>query len=224
MEHTFYLLTRQQQHAFQLKLAGLFIVGNLVLAGLFFMLSVLFLSIFAVSISLSVFAPFIDIPSGIKAGSLKYYSPLLIGEKVKNARLVLHGGSLFDYYFVLNSKDSAQQRTKQVFSGYIEGLLTLISEYENHQPTHITLKASSYIINPRTANKLGLRQVETDPLQRLILYFNFINLSCAMSLIKGKFTLVNMKKVYTFEGDLDVLITKKQYLVKLQQRIKGLGE
>ncbi|GAA0810918.1 hypothetical protein GCM10009111_02630 [Colwellia asteriadis] len=78
---------------------------------------------------------------------------------------------------------------------------------------------TSYIINPRTANKLGLQRQKTDFIQLFILYFNFVNLTCAMSLLKGKFTLPNLKQVYTFEGELDALIANKAYLQGLQKRL-----
>ncbi|WP_343814046.1 hypothetical protein [Colwellia asteriadis] len=40
-----------------------------------------------------------------------------------------------------------------------------------------------------------------------------------MSLLKGKFTLPNLKQVYTFEGELDALIANKAYLQGLQKRL-----
>ena len=114
--HAFYSLTPNQQRLFQLKLAGLFIVFNLLVGFGLYWLGFWMLIPLVVGFSLSVFAPFVDVPGGVKAGSLIYYSPLLIGEKVKNQRLVLHGGSLFDYYFVLDRTANAQQRRKSIYA------------------------------------------------------------------------------------------------------------
>jgi hypothetical protein len=220
MIHRFYSLTSSQQRWFQLKLAIGFIALNLVI-GLFLMLIGLpFLSFFMFAVSLSVFAPFVDVPLGVKSGNLHYYSPLLIGEKIRNNRLVLHSGSLFDYYFVINKEHSVGEIKKQVFSAYVDGLLTLINEYENKQPTEISIKATSYILNVRTARKLGLKLTSPDRLQRLILYFNYINLTCALSLLNKKITWPNIQKMASYEGKLDTLINKKNDLILMRNRFK----
>lgn len=220
MTHRFYSLTSGQQRWFQLKLAIGFIALNLV-SGLFLMLIGLpLLSFFMFAVSLSVFAPFVDVPMGVKSGSLHYYSPLLIGEKIRNNRLVLHSGSLFDYYFVLNKAHSVREIKRQVFSAYVDGLLNLIHEHENKQPTQISIKATSYILNTRTAKKLGLSPTSPDMLQRFILYFNYINLTCALSLLNKKLTWPNIQKIASYEGKLDTLIDKKNDLISMKNRFK----
>ncbi|ATC96590.1 hypothetical protein [Pseudoalteromonas tunicata] len=219
MKHSFYSLSNTEQAAFVLKLAALFILLNLVLGTLLYFCGLVFLSLFIFAISLSVFAPFVDVPSGVKSGSLRYYSTLLIGEKIKNNRLVLHGGSLFDYYFTLDFNQTAPERKKQVLSALIDGLLILIAEHEHGKPTAIRIHATSYILNPRTAKKLGLHVCQTDVIQQLILYFNFVNLTCSLSFLTGRLTLPNMKKIYSFEGELNALIANKAYLQRLHARL-----
>ncbi len=219
VEHRFYVLSDKQQRRFQLKLIGLYVLLNILLGSVFTFLGVPFVTLFVLSVSLSVLAPFIDVPSGIKAGNLIYYSPLLIAEKVKNNSLALHGGSLFDYYFVLDSSQTAQQRKKQVLSGYVAGLIKLIEHYEQQQHKNITIKATSYIINPKTAQKVGFNQVQTDGLQTLLLYFNWVNISCSMSIIKGRLSFADISKVYSYQGKLEELIARKAYLKALQARL-----
>ena len=220
MTHSFYTLTPYQQRLFQFKLTAIFMFFNLLAGSFFLFIGIPFLILFLFALSLTVFAPFVDVPSGVKSGGLIYYSPLLIGEKVRNNRLVLHSGSLFDYYFVLDKSQSAKEKRKLIFFAYIDGLLKLISHYENQQPTKITIKLTSYILNPRTANKIGLKRKSTDMIQGLILYFNFINLTWALSLLNNKLTWPNMQKIFTYEGELDTLIEKKTELIDLQQRLK----
>ena len=218
MTHAFYNLTPQQRQ-FQLKLAAGYLLSNVIVGALLFFVGLPFLILFVFAFSLSVIAPFVDVPSSIKAGTLHYYSPMLIGEKVRNQRLVLHGGSLFDYYFVLDRTQSASQRRKAVYVAYIEGLLNLIDRYENQQPTQITIKATSHILNSRTAKKIGLKPVSADALQQGILYFNFINLTCTASLLNGKLTWPKLKQTSTYQGELDTLIAKKAGLQRLRQRL-----
>jgi len=105
-----------------------------------------------------------------------------------------------------------------VFTAYIDGLLKLIERYQGQQPTDISIKATSYILNVRTANKIGLKRVRTDMIQSFILYYNFVNLTCAMSLLNKKLTWPKMQKIFTFEGKLDTLIEKKDELLALQKR------
>ena len=217
LKHSFYSLTPTQQRVFQLKLAGLFILFNLIVGFGLFGLGLWALIPFILALSLSIFAPFVDMPSGIKAGSLVYYSPLLIGEKVKHQRLVLHGGTLFDYYFVLDRTMNTRQCKKAIFACYIDGLLNLIEQYEQQQPTKITIKATSYILNARTATKMGLKPTKPDLLKRAILYFNFFNITCALSLLNSKLTWPDMGKTLSFEGELDSLIAKKPELIALQR-------
>lgn len=219
MTHAFYDLTVNQQRWFQLKLTGVFILFNLVVGFALYWLGLWLLIPLVAGLSLSVFAPFVDVPGGVKAGSLIYYSPLLIGEKIKNQCLVLHSGSLFDYYFVLDRSHNAQQRRKSVFACYIDGLLNLIEQYEQQQPVDIKIRATSYILNRRTAKKIGLKPTEPDMLKRFILYFNFINLTCALSLLNCKLTWPDMRKISSFEGELDTLIAKKAELIALRARL-----
>ena len=218
MTHGFYQLSPQRQRQFQLKLATLFIFLNIVIGALLVLAGLPLLIPFSFALLLTVFAPFVDIPSGIKAGSLIYYSPMLIGEKLRKGRIVLHSGSLFDYYFVLDRTQSANENKKYVFTAYIDGLLKLIERYQGQQPTDISIKATSYILNVRTANKIGLKRVRTDMIQSFILYYNFVNLTCAMSLLNKKLTWPKMQKIFTFEGKLDTLIEKKDELLALQKR------
>lgn len=220
MEHRFYQLTENQQRNFQLKLVAIFIALNFLVGLFLFVIGLAFLIPFIVAGILSIFAPFGDVPSGVKAGSLYYYSPLLIGEKIKNKCLVLHSGSLFDYYFVLIKGQNAQERKRQVFSLYLDGLLQLINDYEHQQPTQISIKATSYILNARTAKKLGLTVVKPDLLQRFIVYFNYFNLTCALSLLNNKLTWPNVKKTMSYKGELDTLIAKKSDLIALKSRFR----
>jgi hypothetical protein len=217
--HTFYSLSPTQQLNFQLRLALVFILFNLGVGTVLFLINLPLLIPLIFTVSLLILAPFIDVPSGVKSGNFIYYSPLLMGEKIKKNRLVLHSGSLFDYYFVLDRKSNSQERKKNVFSANIEGLLKLINQYENNQPTHIKIKATSYIINPRTAKKLGLQKTDSDMLQYFILYLNFFNLTCALSLLNNKLTWPKISKTFTYEGDLDSLIAKKSNLIALQNRL-----
>lgn len=219
MQHRFYLKTAKQQQVIQWQIIGAAILLNIILAGLFFSLNLAFMALIIVAISLSIIAPFIDVPAGVKSGSLRYYSPLLIGEKVKNDILTLHSGSLFDYYFVLTKGTCRTERKKQVFRAYLQGLLNLIEQYDTLDPSGIKIKATSYIINARTAEKIGLRKVKVDFIQSLILVYNYFNLLLTLSFMHAKLSSPKLSKMSSFEGDLVDLIDKKEYLLALKNRL-----
>jgi hypothetical protein len=217
VEHKFYVKTEKEQKQAQFKLAGLAIILNLSLFILLFIIGLPLLSILAFSGTLSIIAPFFDTPSLAKQGQLIYYSPLFLTEKEKNGVITMHGGTLFDYYYVIDRTLNGTQRTNLIIKGYLDGLLNLIEEYEGKVPNSIKIKGTSYIINERTANKIGLKKVKTSLLQSFILGFNYINLTSSYSLAKAKLSFPNLRNTHTFEGDLDTLIQQKTYLLRLRK-------
>jgi hypothetical protein len=219
MKHRFFTKTTKQQFAIQCKIVAFAMLCNIILGAVFFTLDVSFLMILSFSITLSIIAPFIDVPSGVKSGSLHYYSPLLIGETVKNGMLTLHSGTLFDYYYVLDKNTAKTERKKQIYRAYIQGLINLIEKYEKTCPNAIKIKVTSYILNTRTAQKIGMQPVTPGFLQRIILYYNYFNLLCSLSLLNAKLSFPNLGKLGAFVGDLDELINKKQYLIALKNRL-----
>lgn len=219
MKHPYFELTPEQQKAAQLKFACFFLMFNLTVGTLLFFMGMGGLVLLVFALALSIYAPFLDVPSGIKAGNLNYFSPMLIGEKVKDGKLVLHGGSLFDYYFLLDKFDCPLAKKKQTYLMLIDGMLNLITQHENNIPTNITIKATSYVLNHRTAHKLGLQSASPDWFRRLILYYNFFNLTCCLSLLNSKLTWPNVHRVQSFQGELDALIAKKPQLLSLRKRL-----
>jgi hypothetical protein len=217
VEHKFYSKTEKEQKQVQFKIAGTAIFLNLILILLCFAIGLPLLSFLCISITLSIIAPFFDTPSLKKQGQLIYYSPLFLTEKEKNGVITIHGGTLFDYYYVIDRKLNGVQRTNLIIKGYLDGLLSLIEEYEGKAPNSIKIKGTSYIINERTASKIGLKKVKTNFLQSLILSFSYFNLMSSYSLAKAKLSFPNLRNTHSFEGDLDALIEQKAYLLRLRK-------
>ena len=146
-----------------------------------------------------------------------YYSPLFITEKLKNGLIKIHGGTLFDYYFVIDKKMNGKQRTNFIIQQYLDGLLQLIEKYENNKK--IKIQGTSYIINERTAEKIGFKIVETNILQKLILIYNYFNILASNSIAKNKLSFPNINKTKTFETDMSQLIERKEYIEKLNKSL-----
>lgn len=224
LHHQFYSKSRSQQTWLQIKIISLAIAVNLTLLMLFLLIgfsaaSLLILCISA-SITLSIIAPFLDVPSLVKQGRLVYYSPLLLAEQpARDGTVTIHAGTLFDYCFTLSRRAKSQERRKQVFLGFIKGMIKLIDEYSDTGKSDIKIRATSYIFSEKTAMRIGFRKVNTDFMQRCILYFNYFNLLTSYSFINGGFSLLSIKKVVTFESEIRELIKHKNTLLALRKRI-----
>jgi len=214
--NTFFDKPSKQQFLFRLKIALAAILVNVLFAILLWPLGLLVLSLLIVSITLSIIASFFDVPSLVKSGKMQYYSNLLLGEAPKNGKITLHGGTLFDYYFVLQSQWSGTYRSRYIILQYINGLLALMEKH----PDDTQIQGTSYIITPKTAQKIGLRQVPTNFIQRIILYYNFFNLMCGISMAKNRWSIPNLSKIYTYQGSIKSLKKHKAFLLKFKARLE----
>jgi hypothetical protein len=164
--------------------------------------------------------PFFTTPGLKKSGELIYYSSLFITEKPKNNIINIHTGTLFDYLFVIDRKMTGNQRTKFVIQNYLQGLLTLIEKYEKADNANLRISGTSYIINERTANKIGFRIVKNDSIQIMFFVYIYLNLLISNSIAKNKVSFPNLLKTKTFETDLNQLIKRKKYITELNNKLK----
>ena len=110
------------------------------------------------------------------------------------------------------------QRTNFIIQQYLDGLLSFLEVHKND--THMKIRGTSYIINERTAKKIGFEIVETDFLQKALLTYNYFNILISNSIAKNKLSFPNLKKTKTFETDISRLIERKEYIEKLNQSLK----
>lgn len=218
INHPFYEKTPKEQQQFLLKLGLLALLIFGVAVGIAYLTQLYFIPVVVLFILISTIASFIDTPSMRKSGKLTYYSSLFLAEEEKNNKMVIHGGTLFDYYFVLPQQYNGTERTRLILLKYIQGLIELINTYEGR--TDLTIKGTSYIINERTAKKIGLKAVKTDGAQTIILLINYIPLTLAYSLSKAKLNFPNLSKIKTYEGQLKDLVEKREMLLELEKRLR----
>ena len=159
-------------------------------------------------------------PQGRKKGNLIYYTPLFITEKEKDGRIIIHGGTLFDYYYMIDRNWKGKQRIRFILSQYILGLVKLSESFSEKEAEKITLEGTSYILNDRTAEKLGFRRKETNLLQRFILTYNYLQILLANSIAKGKLSFPTIGRVSTFTAPLSIIKANKNYLYKLAEKLE----
>ena len=221
MNHKFYSKSKSEQNQILIKIGMIALFLNLVVLGISLFTNWYFLPVLSVIITLSIIAPFFDIPALKKKGKLIYYSSLFITEKEKNGIIIIHGGSLFDYVFVIDKELTGKQRTNFILQKYLEGLLNLIDDCEKNQNTSVKIKGTTYILNERTARKLGLNIIKTDLSQTLILTFNYANILVSNSIAKGKIAFPKISNIKTFESDIRDLIERKEFIRDLNTKLKS---
>lgn len=221
VQHGFYAKTRRQQNQLLLLMGLTFFVVILLLVFISWITRFYFIGILLIPITLSVIAPFIDTPALKKSGKLIYHSLLFLSEKEKNGIIKIHGGTLFDYVFVIDKKMNGNQRTNFILQQYLQGLLNLIEENENSNVNDLTIRGTSYIINDRTARRVGFKSVRTDNIQKLILIYNYFNVLITYSIAKGKLSFPKLGASKTFEANLSTLVEKKEYIGNLHNKLKN---
>lgn len=221
MKHGFYIKSKKEQSWIQFQVGLAAFVFTLIVSFVAWVTGIYFLIFLAIAIALSIIASFFDVPSSKKSGGLIYYSPLFLSEKPKNGVVTIHGGSLFDYVFVIDRKLNGKQRTSFIIQQYLEGLLKLIEENEASKPENFVVRGTSYIINERTAQRIGFKVIETDFLQKLILIYNYFNITIAHSIAKGKLSFPKLNATKTFEATMEELVERKEYMRNLNEKLKG---
>ncbi|TYB75862.1 hypothetical protein [Bizionia myxarmorum] len=207
MKHTFYQKTKKEQN----RIFAIIAIGAIIVFLLAVFISFKFnfhlIAILTFASTLSIIAPFFDMPSLKKSGKMIYYSPLFVTEKPKNGTIKIHGGTLFDYSFVIDKKMNGKQRTDFIIQQYMQGLLCLIEMHEN--TSDLKICGTSYIINQRTAEKLGFKVIKTDFLKRFILIYNYFNILISNSIAKNKLSFPKLNNTITFETDFKQLMEHK---------------
>lgn len=218
--HGFYSKTLREQNLIltYIGLAALSVI--LISLWISWLIHFYLLGIASFAIVLSIIAPFFDTPGLKKSNRLNYQSLLFLSEPQKNGIIKIHGGTLFDYFFVLDRKMNGRERTNFILQEYLFGLLNLIEAQENQSDNAIIVRGTSYIINDRTAKRLGFEVINTDMLQRIILGYNYFQILLANSLAKGKLSFPRLGETKTFEAKLQDLAKRKSYIKMLMKKLK----
>ncbi|WP_228444832.1 hypothetical protein [Chryseobacterium echinoideorum] len=219
LEHRFYTKTKKEQNRIQVYVALITLIILFLFVLLFGLLKLYLLIFIVIPIIISVVAPFFDVPSMKKTGKIVYLSSLLLVEEPKNGIMKIHGGTLFDYFFVIDSELKGRQRINFILSKFLQGLLKLIEEKKNSNEDELIIRGTSYIINERTARNIGFKIIETDNLQKFILIFNYVNILVSQSFARGKLSFPRLSNIKTFEIKVSELIEKEGLIKKLSERL-----
>jgi hypothetical protein len=167
---------------------------------------------------ISIYASFIDVPTGRWKGQIIYYSPLLLSSAVRNNKIQLHGGTLFDYYYTLSMHKSESRNKKAILYSYMEGLLNMLDSFSEKQDD-IKIEANAYFINPHTAEKLGFKKVGTKNFQKLIMLLNYVPITISYSIAMGQLSFPNIFSLKSYECKMGDLRKKRTQLETMFKRI-----
>nr|WP_297349801.1 hypothetical protein [uncultured Glaciecola sp.] len=215
MENTFYLKSPQQKR-YLLLLALKALLLNLALGLLFFVAGMPLLIGLTIWATLQILAPFFDVPQMVKNGNLIYFSPLFLVEKESKGAMVLHGGTLFDYHFTINKAWSSKRKTNYVIQQYLLGLLHLVE----NKPDDLILTGTSYVLNTKTAERLGFKKIPSLALQRLILMLNAINLTVSASKIKGRLVVPPISRTNSYSATVKDIKANADFIRALIKRLE----
>ncbi len=221
LKHKFYIKTKKEQNKIQFLIG--FCALIVIIASLFisWKTGIYLFGILTFPITISIIAPFFDTPSLKNSGKLVYHSPLFLSERLNNGVIKIHGGTLFDYFFIIDQKMNGKQRTNFIIQQYLEGLLNFIEENEKNKSENIKIRGTSYIINGRTAQRIGFKVIKTDYIQKLILIYNYFNVLITYSIAKGKLSFPSLKETKTFETKLNELVERKDFIRNLNEKLKS---
>ncbi|HET8861095.1 hypothetical protein [Marivirga sp.] len=176
------------------------------------------LILFFVQPVISIYASFIDVPIGRKNGQIIYYSPLLLTSSLKDRKIQLHGGTLFDYYYTLSIQKSEARNKKAILYSYMEGMLNLLDSFSENE-NDVVLEANAYFINPHTAEKLGFRQVKTKFFQKVVMILNYVPITISYSIAMGKLSFPNILSLKSYACTIGDLRKNKEELAAMFKRI-----
>ena len=219
MRNKYFQLSPKQKRGFYIKLIAIVLSILIPVLFLSFYFKIYFLAPISFWIILSIIASFFDMPSMIKNGRLQYESSLLISEKEKDNQITIHGGTLFDYYFVLNKEDNGKNRRNFILSEYLNGILQLI-ESKSDKP-NLELTGTTYILNQRTANKIGFEVQKTNTTQLIILILNYPNLVFTKSFANKQLSFPNLKNIKTYKSNIRKLRENKQRISKIRNALQS---
>ncbi len=218
-EHRFYSKTKRQQRTIQLSIGASAIVLNAAVAWLAFATSLYPLPLLSIALTLSIVAPFFDVPSMKRNGRLIYYSPLFLAERERDGVITIHGGTLLDYVYAVDLSLNGRLRTNQILLGYVDGLLNLMEDSGDRDLDQLRVRGTSYIVNERTANMIGFVRVPTSLVQTVILLYNYLNISLCYSIARAGLSFPRFREIGTYEGTLSSIAARKDALVRLKQRL-----
>lgn len=218
MDHPFYAMPPLRQRRLQWVVVISLLITLLLFVSLAYLFTAYWILLF-LFLPIQLAAPFLDMPAGKKLGKLVYYAPLFVVEPRRKELVVLHGGTLFDYVFVLRGISSSQRRRQRVWHDYVRGLLLLAEACMEEDKGARILRGTSYFLTPRTARRFGFHQKSTQTIQQFLIWVNAAQLTLAYSVMRRRLAFPPLRRIRTFETTAAELWEHRDVLLALEERL-----
>ena len=215
--HRFYHWPTYAQWAFIIITA----IIVLLIFGIIIYLSILHLTLlpFLLFPLTTILISFVDTPFNKLTKKLYYYAPLFIVEK-KTGKYILHGGTFFDYLFVLGCRSRGIANRKIVLMDLLNGLLNLIDEIEQEKSEKLTISGTSYFFNERTARRFGFDIQSPEVSQVILMMLNYLPITLSYSMIDGKLAFPKLNKIKKASISGPKLVNEKDKILRLIERLQ----
>lgn len=224
-KHRFFAKTQAEQSrwlrhvVFKALAMNALIVLLAIIATVFITPLALLLPIASIWVSILLLASFFDVPSLAASGKLIYLSTMLIAEPKAEDHIVLHGGTLFDYWCVLD-RNTHNSEKSHVLHEFVQGLLYLLDETQD-QPGSVVVDMTTYFIREQTAKRLGFDCHKPTPLSRLILMGNITSLMVSQYLVTKRWRWPKLNQIRRMQTTLTGLRASRNKLERLQKAIQS---
>lgn len=153
-------------------------------------------------------------------GFLNYYSPMLLVVRTAYNKWELHNGTTFDYILNMKWKQKGAIASKFIMINYLKGLLKIINEIEEKKISNeITILGISYIINKKTAERLGFTVERPNIYRRILFVIDYFTLFLMYSFSKGKIAFPNVFKVKKMKISGSRLVASKEIIKQVMALI-----
>lgn len=224
--HRFFAMSHGEQQQWQRALLIKTLLLNAFLLGISLLLTVthsvlwVLLPIPCLLLTALTLASFFDVPSMVRQKKMAYLSPMLLVETTSNDQMVLHGGTLFDYWFVLDAKAPPMARKQAVLTSYLQGLLNLLDDTIDLAPEH-EFEITTYFIAERTATRMGFTSHPPKPLTSLMLVMNWLPLMISQQRVTGTWRMPRLSNMRTMRATLGTVRQSRKNITRLLARLQS---
>lgn len=169
---------------------------------------------------LAPFLNLVSVPFFRLIGYFKYLTPLVLSTVQTQAQYDLHNVFTFDYLVNFKWADRGKKAQKTLLQHYFKALLVIIERMENGQLSpEVNIVGHSYFFSDRTAEKLGFTISKASSFWVINSALQFIELSYLYSFSQGKWAMPKFWKVRRAEISGTDLLTKKEFLQGLVNKL-----
>lgn len=162
----------------------------------------------------------VSVPFFRLIGYYKYLNPYVLSTVQTDKQYDLHNVFTFDYLVNFTWSNRGKYAQRILLGHYFKALITIIERIENEQLSpDVKIVGNSYFFSNRTAERIGFTISDASFFWKVNSALQFIELTYLYSFSKGKWSLPHFWKVKRAEITGSDLVSKKEILEELVEKI-----